>query len=161
MTVAVMVTFVVLLMGSGIFAYLLRDQPNAVTPTSSTGAVAAPAGSDNQAQNRIPLLGELFGPGRFRTLAVKFRQLGSDLGANRAALFTRCVSRVAARVSSATRSTQPIRRADSDSDGSGGGRDDDGGWRQRRARLRNFCRGLAGAFPHEHSRPERKTYIYR
>lgn len=61
-TVAVLVTFVVLLLATGLFAYLLRDQPNAVTPTSSTGAVAAPAGSDNHAKNQIPLLGELFGP---------------------------------------------------------------------------------------------------
>jgi uncharacterized membrane protein YhiD involved in acid resistance len=61
-TVAVMVTFVALLMVSGILAFFLRDQPNAVTPTSSTGAVAVPAGSENQARNKIPLLGELFGP---------------------------------------------------------------------------------------------------
>lgn len=61
-TVAVLVTFVVLLLASGLFAYFLRDQPNAVTPTSSTGAVSAPAASENQAGRRIPLLGELFGP---------------------------------------------------------------------------------------------------
>src|ERR1041385_1773083 len=61
-TVAVMVTFVALLLVSGVLAFFLRDQPNAVTPTSSTGAVAAPAGSENQARNKIPLLGELFGP---------------------------------------------------------------------------------------------------
>src|SRR5262245_47112619 len=59
-TVAVMVTFVVLLLGSGLLAYLLRDQPNA--STSSGGAVAAPAASDTQAKNQIPLLGEIFGP---------------------------------------------------------------------------------------------------
>ena len=61
-TVAVLVTFVVLLLASGLFAYFLRDQPNAVTPTSSTGAVASPAPSENQAGHRIPLLGEIFGP---------------------------------------------------------------------------------------------------
>ncbi|HJY29779.1 MAG TPA: hypothetical protein VJ306_17245, partial [Pyrinomonadaceae bacterium] len=61
-TAAVLVTFVVLLLASGLFAYFLRDQPNAVTPTSSTGAVSAPAASDNQADRQIPLLGELFGP---------------------------------------------------------------------------------------------------
>jgi len=62
-TLAVLATFVVLLLASGLFAYLLRDQPNAVTPTSSNGgAVAAPAASENQAQRQIPLLGELFGP---------------------------------------------------------------------------------------------------
>jgi uncharacterized membrane protein YhiD involved in acid resistance len=61
-TVAVLATFVVLLVGSGLLAYLLGDQPNPVTPTSSTGAVSTPAASENQAGQRIPLLGELFGP---------------------------------------------------------------------------------------------------
>jgi uncharacterized membrane protein YhiD involved in acid resistance len=61
-TVAVLVTFVVLLLGSGLLAYVLRDQPNAVTPSSSTGAVAAPASSENQARQQIPLFGEIFGP---------------------------------------------------------------------------------------------------
>src|ERR1051325_2052107 len=61
-TVAVMVTFVALLLVSGVIAFLLRDQLNAVTPTSSTGTVAPPAASDNQAQHQMPLLGELFGP---------------------------------------------------------------------------------------------------
>src|SRR4029079_6522192 len=61
-TVAVLVTFVVLLLGSGLLAYVLRDQPNAVTPSSSTSPVAAAAASENQARNKIPLLGQLFGP---------------------------------------------------------------------------------------------------
>ncbi len=59
-TVAVLVTFVVLLLGSGILAYVLGDQPNAVTPPGSS--VAAPAASETQARSQIPLLGELFGP---------------------------------------------------------------------------------------------------
>src|SRR5262245_1159505 len=57
-TVAVLGTFVVLLVGTGILAFLLRDQPNA----APAGAVAAPAASDTQAKHQIPLLGELFGP---------------------------------------------------------------------------------------------------
>ena len=62
-TVAVVVTFVVLLVGSGLVAYLLRDQPNAVTPVTSGGsAVSTPAPSEAQAKRQIPLLGELFGP---------------------------------------------------------------------------------------------------
>lgn len=61
-TVAVMATFVALLLVTGLLAFFLRDQPNAVTPTSSTGAVAAPASSANQAGHQIPLLGEIFGP---------------------------------------------------------------------------------------------------
>ncbi len=61
-TLAVLVTFVALLLGSGLLAFLLRDQPNAVMPTSSTGAVAAPGPSENQTRHQIPLLGEVFGP---------------------------------------------------------------------------------------------------
>jgi uncharacterized membrane protein YhiD involved in acid resistance len=57
-TVAVLVTFVVLLLGTGLLAYVLRDETNAVP----TGAVAAPAASENQARRQIPLLGEVFGP---------------------------------------------------------------------------------------------------
>lgn len=61
-TAAVMVTFVALLLASGLLAYLLRNQPNAAPVTSSTGTVVAPAASENQAKHQIPLLGELFGP---------------------------------------------------------------------------------------------------
>ena len=60
-TVAVLATFVVLLLASGLLAYVLRDQPNEVAPSPS-GAVAAPAASENQARRQIPLLGEVFGP---------------------------------------------------------------------------------------------------
>ncbi len=61
-TVAVLVTFVMLLLGSGLLAYLLRDQPSTVTPSSSSGAVATPSPSENQSRHQIPLLGEVFGP---------------------------------------------------------------------------------------------------
>ena len=61
-TVAVVATFVVLLLANGLLAYFLRDQPNAVTPANSSGAVAAPAASENKARQQIPLLGEVFGP---------------------------------------------------------------------------------------------------
>ena len=60
-TVAVLVTFVVLLLATGLLAYVLRDESNAVAPSAS-GPVAAPAASGNQAQRQIPLLGEVFGP---------------------------------------------------------------------------------------------------
>ena len=60
-TVAVLVTFVVLLLVSGTLAFLLRDQPSGVAP-SGPSAVAAPAASENQARHQIPLLGEVFGP---------------------------------------------------------------------------------------------------
>ena len=62
LTVAVLATFVVLLLASGLLAYLLRDEPNTVAPGTS-GAVAAPAASESQARRQqIPLLGEVFGP---------------------------------------------------------------------------------------------------
>src|ERR1043165_680469 len=61
-TVAVMVTFVALRLVSGFVAYLYRDHPTAFTRPSPPGAVAAPAGSETQARNQVPLLGQLFGP---------------------------------------------------------------------------------------------------
>ena len=61
--VAVLATFVVILLGSGLLAYVLRDQPRSVvttTPSSSPAASRTPA--ENQAERETPLLGELFGP---------------------------------------------------------------------------------------------------
>ena len=60
LTLAVLATFVVILLGSGLAAYLLRDRPgttSVATPSASPGA-ATPAASGEG----IPLLGELFGP---------------------------------------------------------------------------------------------------
>jgi hypothetical protein len=68
LTVAVLATFVVILVGSGILAYVLSDSPeaprtNTAAPSASPGAqIAAPAASDREARQRVPLLGELFGP---------------------------------------------------------------------------------------------------
>src|ERR1051325_7673248 len=66
LTVAVLATFVVILLGSGMLAYLAgdRSQPaSTATQSPSPGAqIAAPAASDNAARHRIPLFGELFGP---------------------------------------------------------------------------------------------------
>jgi hypothetical protein len=70
MTVAVLATFVVILLGSGFLAYVFRDQPGAAvtspapssSPSASPGAqIAAPAASERHAQRGVPLLGELFG----------------------------------------------------------------------------------------------------
>jgi len=61
LTLAVLATFVVILLGSGLAAYLLRDRPGSTsvaTPSASPGAVAAPSASDSG----TPFLGELFGP---------------------------------------------------------------------------------------------------
>ena len=68
LTVAVLGTFVVILLGSGLVAYIVRDHPesvvtNTATPSPSPGAaIAAPAASEGEARRGIPLLGELFGP---------------------------------------------------------------------------------------------------
>jgi len=59
-TLAVLGTFIVVLIGSGILAFVLRDQAQTVVTTPSPGAEsksATPAPSQ-----KIPLLGELFGP---------------------------------------------------------------------------------------------------
>lgn len=68
MTVAVLATFVVILLGSGFLAYVFRDQQRvavtspAAAPSASPGSqVPAPAASDSQARRGVPLLGELFG----------------------------------------------------------------------------------------------------
>jgi Domain of unknown function (DUF4956) len=62
LTLAVLATFVVILLGSGFLAYVFRDQPGSPTttqtPSSSPGTAAQPA----PPQQEIPLLGALFGP---------------------------------------------------------------------------------------------------
>ena len=57
-TVAVLATFVVLLLGSGFLAYVLRDS----SPPAGVTATASPAPTQNAGRQEIPLLGELFGP---------------------------------------------------------------------------------------------------
>ena len=60
LTLAVLATFVVILVGSGLAAYVFRDRPgttSVATPAPSPGATT-PAASDMD----LPLLGELFGP---------------------------------------------------------------------------------------------------
>lgn len=59
LTLAVLATFVVILLGSGLAAYLLRDRPGSTSvATPSASPVAPPSASDSGK----PLLGELFGP---------------------------------------------------------------------------------------------------
>ncbi|HZN08936.1 MAG TPA: DUF4956 domain-containing protein [Pyrinomonadaceae bacterium] len=55
LTLAVLSTFVVILLGSGFLAYVFRDQPGTAVTTSSTPAPA-------ETPREIPLLGQLFGP---------------------------------------------------------------------------------------------------
>ncbi|MCA1576234.1 MAG: DUF4956 domain-containing protein [Acidobacteria bacterium] len=68
LTVAVLATFVVILLGSGFLAYVFRDHGGTAvrtaTPSASpaTTEIPAPAASEREARRGIPLLGELFGP---------------------------------------------------------------------------------------------------
>lgn len=57
-TVAVLGTFVVLLIGSGILTYVLRD-PSQTAPAPAGVATPSPG---TQPRTEVPLLGELFGP---------------------------------------------------------------------------------------------------
>ncbi|HEU4873494.1 MAG TPA: DUF4956 domain-containing protein [Pyrinomonadaceae bacterium] len=58
-TLAVLGTFVVLLIGTGLLAYVFRDGSR---PAVTTSATPSPAPAQNQPQPDVPLLGELFGP---------------------------------------------------------------------------------------------------
>jgi uncharacterized protein DUF4956 len=66
LTVAVVATFVVILLGSGILAYFLSSHSQTTSVTSSSTPSPFPAGSpatsDQAARHRIPVFGEIFGP---------------------------------------------------------------------------------------------------
>jgi len=60
-TVAVLLLFIAILLGSGILAYVLSDEPRRTTAVpAASPAVATPA--DENAARQIPLFGQLFGP---------------------------------------------------------------------------------------------------
>ena len=59
-TVAVLGLFIVILLGSGILAYVLREEPR-TTPVPVASPSVTPAG-ENQSHREIPLIGQLFGP---------------------------------------------------------------------------------------------------
>ena len=59
-TLGVLLTFVVILIGSGILAYVFRD-PSATTISGPPAAAASPAPAASPATQDVPLLGELFG----------------------------------------------------------------------------------------------------
>ena len=58
-TLAVVGTFVVLLIGTGLLAYVFHDGSR---PAVTTSATPSPAPAQNQPQPDVPLIGELFGP---------------------------------------------------------------------------------------------------
>jgi len=65
-TVAVLGLFIAILLGSGLLAYVLRDQPGTdrrttAVPAASPGGAATPV-DENQARREIPVFGQLFGP---------------------------------------------------------------------------------------------------
>lgn len=65
-TLAVLGTFIIVLLGSGLLAYVLRDQSRPVVTTTATPSPGAegrsPTPAGNQTAREIPLIGELFGP---------------------------------------------------------------------------------------------------
>ena len=62
-TFAVLGTFIVVLIGSGILAFVLRDQSRPVVTTTATASPGAESKSATPAPSqKIPLIGELFGP---------------------------------------------------------------------------------------------------
>ena len=62
-TFAVLGTFIVVLIGSGILAFVLRDQSRPVVTTTATPSPGAESKSATPAPSqKIPLIGELFGP---------------------------------------------------------------------------------------------------
>ena len=62
-TFAVLGTFIVVLIGSGILAFVLRDQSRPVVTTTATASPGAESQSATPAPGqKIPLIGELFGP---------------------------------------------------------------------------------------------------
>ena len=58
-TLAVLGTFVVLLIGTGLLAYVFRDGSR---PAVTTSATPSPAPAQTQPQPDVPMIGELFGP---------------------------------------------------------------------------------------------------
>jgi len=62
-TLAVLGTFIVVLIGSGILAYVLRDQSRPALTTTATPSPGAETKSATPSPSqKIPLIGELFGP---------------------------------------------------------------------------------------------------
>jgi uncharacterized membrane protein YhiD involved in acid resistance len=67
LTLAVLATFVVLLLGSGFLAYVFRDHPGSpetpsATPSTSTSVPGITAPTPAAPRQEIPFIGELFGP---------------------------------------------------------------------------------------------------
>ena len=62
LTLAVLATFVVILLGSGLAAYILRDRPGTTSVTSSSGPSTSVGTATATPAKEPSILGELFGP---------------------------------------------------------------------------------------------------
>src|SRR5689334_6284143 len=61
-TVAVLGLFIAILLGSGLLAYVLRDEPGTARTTAAAPAASPTPGDASQSAREIPLFGQLFGP---------------------------------------------------------------------------------------------------
>ena len=61
-TVAVLGLFIAILLGSGILAYVLREEPGTARRTAAAPAASPTPGDETQSVREIPLFGQLFGP---------------------------------------------------------------------------------------------------
>jgi len=61
-TVAVLGLFIAILLGSGILAYILREDPRTAGRTTAVPVASPTPGDASQAPREIPLIGQLFGP---------------------------------------------------------------------------------------------------
>ena len=61
-TVAVLGLFIVILLGSGILAYVLREESGTAGRTTAVPVASPTPGDSSQAPREIPLIGQLFGP---------------------------------------------------------------------------------------------------
>jgi len=61
-TVAVLGLFIAILLGSGILAYILREDPRIAGRTTAVPVASPTPGDTSQSVREIPLVGQLFGP---------------------------------------------------------------------------------------------------
>lgn len=62
LTLAVLTTFAVILLGSGFLAYVFRDHPGSPTTAQTPSSSPAAAPTPTVPQQEVPFVGELFGP---------------------------------------------------------------------------------------------------
>jgi hypothetical protein len=129
-TLAVLGTFIVVLIGSGILAYVLRDQSRpAVTTTATPSPGAETKSATPSPSQKIPLIGELFGPDVSGLSPASIESWESTSA--RIALRFSLAAFLAAILAFRPRRGVSVLRINpyvADFDGGGCGRDDDGCW---------------------------------